>query len=223
MVATNLKTETMKLMEKRSGLEAEMNVIIERLCQPGGPGLSGNLLDSEGFPRADIDIPTVRADRNRLAELRNDHKDITEKINQNIQLLHSATLAPRFASVKDSEPKDQDANVGMPSSFSNTIAGGASNAMDVDLVVSRPFAMVDEITEASPAAEDGLQLGDQIVKFGNVEIGENLLQRLAAEAQQKQGQAVSLVVMRQGALINMTITPRVWSGRGLLGCHFRLL
>ncbi|KAL0451533.1 UNVERIFIED_CONTAM: putative 26S proteasome regulatory subunit p27 [Sesamum latifolium] len=229
MVATNLKAETMKLMEKRSGLEAEMNVIIERLCQPGGPGLSGNLLDSEanfhfflmlsiyGFPRADIDIPTVRADRHRLAELRNDHKDITEKINQNIQLLHSATLAPRSASVKDSEPKDQDANVGMPSSFSNPIAGGASSAMDVDLVVSRPFAMVDEITEASPAAEDGLQLGDQIVKFGNVEIGENLLQRLAAEAQQKQGQAVSLVVMRQGALINMTVTPRAWSGRGLLG------
>ncbi|KAL0348097.1 UNVERIFIED_CONTAM: hypothetical protein Sangu_1037500, partial [Sesamum angustifolium] len=144
--------------------------------------------------------------------LRNDHKDITEKINQNIQLLHSATLAPRSASVKDSEPKDRDANVGMPSSFSNPIAGGASSAMNVDLVVSRPFAMVDEITEASPAAEDGLQLGDQIVKFGNVEIGENLLQRLAAEAQQKQGQAVSLVVMRQGALINMIVTPRAWSG-----------
>ncbi|KAL0383027.1 UNVERIFIED_CONTAM: putative 26S proteasome regulatory subunit p27 [Sesamum calycinum] len=176
MVATNLKAETMKLMEKRSGLEVEMNVIIERLCQPGGPG----------FPRADIEIPTVRADRHRLAELRNDHKDITEKINQNIQLLHSATLAPRSASVNDSEPKDRDANVGMPSSFSNPIAEGASSAMNVDLVVSRPFAMVDEITEASPAAEDGLQLGDQIVKFGNVEIGENLLQRLAAEAQQKQ-------------------------------------
>ena len=47
MVATNLKAETMKLMEQRSGIEAEMNVIIENLCRPGGPGLSGNLLDSE--------------------------------------------------------------------------------------------------------------------------------------------------------------------------------
>ncbi|KAL6555155.1 hypothetical protein OROGR_006413 [Orobanche gracilis] len=66
MVATNLKAGTRELMEKRNGLEEEMNGIIERLCRPDGPGLSGNLLDSEGFPRADIDIPTVRADRHRL-------------------------------------------------------------------------------------------------------------------------------------------------------------
>lgn len=51
MVATNLKAETVELMDKRSGIETEMNVIIERLCQPGGPGLSGNLLDLEAiFP-----------------------------------------------------------------------------------------------------------------------------------------------------------------------------
>jgi hypothetical protein len=49
MVATNLKSETMALMEKRSAMEAEMNAIIDRLCQPGGPGLSGNLTDSEVF------------------------------------------------------------------------------------------------------------------------------------------------------------------------------
>lgn len=218
MVATNLKSETMKLMDKRSGVEEEMNVIIQRLCQPGGPGLSGNLVDSEGFPRSDIDIPTVRADRHRLAELRNDHKEITEKINQNIQLLHSAKLTTTTASVKDSGE-----SAGMSSSLSNSVAIDASSAMDVDFNIRRPFAIVDEITELSPAAEDGLQLGDQILKFGNVERGENLLQRLAAEAQQKQGEAVSLVVMRQGSLFNLTVTPRTWSGRGLMGCHFRIL
>ncbi|KAH6779383.1 26S proteasome regulatory subunit [Perilla frutescens var. hirtella] len=221
MVATNLKSETMILMDKRSGLEEEMNVIIQRLCQPGAPGLSGNLVDSEasfGFPRTDIDIPTVRADRHRLAELRNDHKVITEKIDQNIQLLHSAKLTTTSASVRDSGP-----SAGMPSSLSNSVAIDASSTMDVDFNISRPFAIVDEITELSPAAEDGLQLGDQILKFGNVERGENLLQRLASEAQQKQGEAVPLVLMRQGSLINLTVTPRTWSGRGLLGCHFRII
>ncbi|XP_057767831.1 uncharacterized protein LOC130988089 isoform X2 [Salvia miltiorrhiza] len=218
MVATNLKAETMKLMEKRSGIEEEMNVIIERLCQPGGPGLSGNLVDFEGFPRTDIDIPTVRADRHRLAELRNDHKDITEKMSQNIQLLHSAKHTTTTASVKDS-----GSDAGMSSSLGNYVAIDASSAMDADFNISRPFAVVDEITELSPAAEDGLQLGDQILKFGDVERGENLLQRLAAEAQQKQGEAVPLVVTRQGSLVNLTVTPRTWSGRGLLGCHFRIL
>ncbi|XP_073307120.1 uncharacterized protein [Primulina huaijiensis] len=223
MVGTNLKAESMKLMDKRTAMEEEMNIIIQRLCAPpNGPGLSGNLLDSEGFPRADIDIPTVRADRHRLSELQNDHKDITDKINQNIQLLHSARLE-QTAIVRDSGPTALDANVGTSLSVSNPIARDAFNAIDMDIAVSRPFAMIDEITEASPASEDGLQLGDQIVKFGNVEIGENLLQRLAAEVQKNQSQAMPLVVMRQGALITLTVTPRAWSGRGLLGCHFRTL
>lgn len=89
--------------------------------------------------------------------------------------------------------------------------------MDVDVLVNRPFAVVDEISDASPAVEDGLQLGDQILKFGNVEAGENLLPRLASESQSNMGQAVPVVIMRQGTVINLTITPRTWPGRGLLG------
>jgi len=47
MVGANLKAETMALMDKRTAMETEMNSIVERLCNPGGPGLSGNLIDSE--------------------------------------------------------------------------------------------------------------------------------------------------------------------------------
>ncbi|KAK4338552.1 hypothetical protein RND71_043039 [Anisodus tanguticus] len=218
MVGTNVKAETMKLMDERANKEAEMDVIIKRLCEPGGPGLSGNLVDSEGFPRTDIDIPTVRADRRRLAELRNDHKIMTEKIDQNIQVLHSAGLAST-PSVKDSE---DTAGLGVQGSAVN-VATAATSAMDVDVSFSRPFAVIDEITEASPAAEDGLQLGDQVVRFGNVQSGENLLQRLAAEAQSNKGCAISMMVMRQGAMTNVKVTPRAWQGRGLLGCNFRIL
>lgn len=109
-------------------------------------------------------------------------------------------------------------NIGSSSSPGNYIATAATSAaMDVDVVFSRPFAVIDEITEASPAAEDGLQLGDQVVRFGNVQSGENLLQRLAAEVQSNQGCAVSMTVMRQGAMTNVLVTPRVWQGRSLLG------
>ncbi|GMN57001.1 hypothetical protein TIFTF001_026112 [Ficus carica] len=227
MVGTNLKGETMNLMDKRTAIEAEMNSIIDRLCQPGGPGLSGNLLDSEGFPRADLDIPVVRAERRRLAELRSDHKEITEKINENIQVLHSARLSPRSSSVK--EPGGVSVNqtsvtrIEVASASSYNVPRESSDAKDVDMIVSIPFAMVDEIADASPAAEDGLQLGDQIVKFGDVEAGDNLLQRLASEAQSNNGRAIPVVLMRQGAFVNVAVTPRTWQGRGLLGCHFRML
>ncbi|KAI4335549.1 hypothetical protein L6164_014186 [Bauhinia variegata] len=230
MVATNVKAETMSLMDKRAAIETEMNAIIERLSQPGGPGLLGNLVDSEGFPRTDIDIPVVRAERRRLAELRNDHKEITEKINQNIQILHAARLGNKSSPLKSSG--NGDGSNSQTSSVVNAVASASSqnvplshspSSMEVDVVVSIPFAMVDEIADASPAAEDGLQLGDQIVKFGNVEAGDNLLQRLASESQSNLGCAIPVAVMRQGALINLTVTPRTWQGRGLLGCHFRIL
>lgn len=228
MVGANLKAETMKLMEKRTTLEAEMNALIETLSQPGGPGLTGNLVDSEGFPRADIDIPTVRGHRHRLAELQNDHKDITETINQNILVLHSAKLTATSTTAKNSSDalgstiQDSSVNVGISGSF-NYAVGDTSCAMDTDVLLGRPFAVVDEIIESSPAAEDGLELGDQVVKFGHVEFGENLNQRLAAEAQAYQGQEVPMVVLRQGAPISLTVTPRAWAGFGLLGCHFRIL
>lgn len=37
-----------------------------------------------------------------IVELRNDHKEITEKLNENIQVLHSARLAPKSSSLRDS-------------------------------------------------------------------------------------------------------------------------
>lgn len=226
MVGTDLKAETMTLMEKRDSTEAEMNAIIQRLCCPGGPGLSGNLLDSEGFPRADIDIPFVRADRHRLAELNNIHKDLTEKIDQNIQLLHAAKSSPKTSTIINSG-KETDSqmvtafNGGGSASLEHVHTGNAT--VDMNASVKVPFAIVDEIAEASPAAEDGLQLGDQIVKFGNVDCGDSLLSRLASEVQTNEGCRVIVVLMRQGALMSLSVTPRTWQGRGLLGCHFRIL
>lgn len=102
-------------------------------------------------------------------------------------------------------------------SSQNIIKRDTLSDMDVDVIVSRPFAVVDEIADGSPAAEDGLQLGDQIVKFGNVESGDNLLQRLSSESQASEGHALTLVAMRQGDLTNLKVTPRTWQGRGLLG------
>ncbi|GAB4832692.1 hypothetical protein Ancab_006708 [Ancistrocladus abbreviatus] len=222
MVGTNLKAETMTLTEKRAAVEAEMNSIIERLCQPGGPGLSGNLLDSEGFPRADIDIPAVRADRHRLAELKSDHKGLSEKISQNIELLHAAKPPPRSPFPADSGNQDSTFDATSPSAGQNLLRNDPI-ALNTSVEVNIPFAMVDEIAEGSPAAEDGLQLGDQILKFSDVGSGDNLLARLASEVQTNQGCAIPLIVIRQGAQLSLSVTPRTWPGRGLLGCHFRIL
>lgn len=131
-------------------------------------------------------------------------------------------MIPVFVYVQDNDEGSNNQGsstaTAVPSAAShNVLPRDTLTAMDVDATVSLPFAVVDEIAEASPAAEDGLQLGDRIVKFGNVEAGDNLLPRLASEAQTNHGHAIPVIVMRQGALINLTMTPRTWQGRGLLG------
>lgn len=108
-------------------------------------------------------------------------------------------------------------NASASASLQNLVLSDSPSPNDVDMISSMPFAMVDEIADASPAAEDGLQLGDLIVKFGNVKAGDNLAQRLASEAQINQGHPLSVTIMRQGALVNLTVSPRTWQGRGLLG------
>lgn len=231
MVGTNVKAETMAMIEKRSGIEAEMNEIIDRLCVPNGPGISGSLLDAEGFPRSDIDVAAVRSSRQRLSMLRNDHKDITEKIDQNLQILLSGGL--RDSPMPPQRRPDEGGELryhissGSSSINSSSLPDAATSEnpspMDEDAIARLPFAVVDEVFDGSPAASDGLQIGDQILKFGSVDGGESLVSRLAREGQTNQGSAISVIVMRRGVHVHLNVTPRPWSGQGLLGCHFRLL
>ncbi|WVZ64982.1 hypothetical protein U9M48_014420 [Paspalum notatum var. saurae] len=213
MVAPDVKAETMKLMDQRGSLEAEMDAIIARLTAPGGPGITGGLVDAEGFPRSDIDIPNILAQRRRLSELRNDHKDITNKIDKNLEILHSAKLS------RDDKSASRRSDTTCPSHTGLS----QSEPMEEDPVTALPFALIDEITDGSPASVDGLQLGDEIVKFGNVEAGDRLQERLISEALSNEDSQVPLIVIRQGSVMNVAITPRKWHGRGLLGCHFQML
>ncbi|CAL5376325.1 unnamed protein product [Camellia sinensis] len=132
------------------------------------------------------------------------------------QLPEEDATLPKLGNVEGSNNQDLSVNVDTSASSHNVLHGNTISAMDVDVTVNIPFALVDEIAEASPAPEDGLQLGDQIVKFGNVESGDDLLPKLASEALSNQDREIPVVVLRQGALINLTVTPRAWQGRGLL-------
>ena len=69
-----------ELGDARKKIETECEMLTELLTQPGFPGLAGGLVDAEGFPRADIDIPDIRAKRHRLACLRTDHAAVMTQI-----------------------------------------------------------------------------------------------------------------------------------------------
>lgn len=96
--------------------------------------------------------------------------------------------------------------------------GEGPSPMDEDAGESSlPFGVFDDVSEGSPAAMDGVKVGDQLVRFGSVDGGDNLLMRLAREGQANEGIGIPVVVLRRGERVHFTVTPRRWSGRGLLG------
>jgi len=78
-----------ELMAKKEKLESEIGELSEYLNGPGMPGLKGGLVDSEGFPRADLDIISIRSARNRLAHLNTDHMEVMRIIESRLHELHA--------------------------------------------------------------------------------------------------------------------------------------
>lgn len=95
-----------------------------------------------------------------------------------------------------------------------------------------PFAVIDQITDGSPAHAAGLRVGDQVIAFGGVTGGSggggagggggsSVLPRVAALLAEREGTAVSVWVLRRGQRTEVAVVPRRWEGQGLLGCHMR--
>lgn len=67
--------------------------------------------------------------------------------------------------------------------------GAAPAAEPADGSFSRPFAVVDDVSADSPASAAGVQIGDQLWRFGSVSAaadGGSSLQAVAAELQVRQ-------------------------------------
>lgn len=104
-----LRNQLRELDNQRNLIEVEAHAIAEELSSPlengePGPGINGSLLDSEGFPRADIDIMRVRTLRNRLAHLRTDHKDIMKRIEHLLPQLHEMARLIPLPTVSNTAP-----------------------------------------------------------------------------------------------------------------------
>lgn len=70
---------------QKRNIESEADAIIHELNTPPADGvepigLTGLLVDADGYPRNDIDVYRARSIRNRFRILQTDHKEISERI-----------------------------------------------------------------------------------------------------------------------------------------------
>ncbi|BFZ60578.1 putative 26S proteasome regulatory subunit [Saitoella coloradoensis] len=191
-----------ELMRKKDDVEAEMDAL-GQVLESHKVDMNTPLVDSQGFPRADIDVAQVRVTRTRIICLRNDRKELLSKIEAGLHAHHAQLRQQSGAS------------------SSTFLTGGSVR----EVVVDTAFALVNSVAPNSPAESAGLQRGDKIKRFGIVHAGNHAkLSKLAEVVQANEGRPIPLRVSRatgaEEATIELTLVPRSgWGGRGTLGCH----
>ncbi|KAJ7175884.1 hypothetical protein C8R46DRAFT_1079909 [Mycena filopes] len=154
-----------------------------------GATLDSPLVDADGFPR-DIDIYAIRKARVRVIELRNDLTAVMNNLAIALQSVYDPALAP-------------------PDTAQSTSDG-------------KPFAKVNDVSSGSPAADAGLQRGDLVVKFGTLtqqSFSSSSLTPLVEVVASHENRSIPLKVLRSEQAVFLSLTPKAWGGRGLLGCH----
>lgn len=115
-----------------------------------------------------------------------------------------------------------------PASVPRTDASTSAPPHTPPQVPHVPFALVDIVTPSSPAETAGLLVGDRILSFGAVSLRAFATPNLAMGAlpgllRDHENRTVDVAVERSdGPALTahtLNLTPRRWSGQGLLGCH----
>jgi len=175
-----------------------------------GVNMSTSLLTFDGYPRPDLDIAQIRTTRARIIPLKNDYKDLMARIEKAMhEHWENAAAAPPPVAAAQS-----------PAQTTESTRGSR-------VALEAPFAKVNSVVAASPAASAGLKPGDKITRFGDVDwMNHDKLSKVAQTVQQSEGVAITVKIIRPAATgageqrLEMQLTPRHnWGGRGMLGCH----
>ena len=147
---------------------------------------------------------TVRQARNRLATLHSDHFQLMKTIEQNLYELHSIA--------KQNKENDNESDVPI-----STTPVQSQNPIDEE-----GFVVVNSVAEGSPAQQTGLRAQDVVVSFGSVTKHNcpSHLKPIGELVQNSENVPILVKVKRDGKIQTISVIPKKWSGRGLLGAHF---
>lgn len=134
--------------------------------------MNTSLTTFDGYPRDDIDVAQsmdeqnhrreddsadtepVRTTRARIIYLKNDYKELMDKIEKGLHQHYASSRS--FDDSKEAQP---------PSTQHNTEDIRQTSSTSTP---DPPFARVNSVAPSSPAHEAGLQIGDKIRNFGSV-------------------------------------------------------
>lgn len=181
-------------MRRRQDLESELKALNDVLSSHN-VSRTEELIDEDGFPRNDIDIVTVRKTRAHIVYIQNDLRDIMDKIEEGLHKVHA-------------NAREEKVHL------------GTTNYENESKPILSPFLKVDTVTDGSPAKLAGLQVDDLVLAFGSVTLQNfSSLQVIGSIVQYSKGKEIIVTVKRGENVNDLKLTPKDWSGKGLLGCN----
>lgn len=199
-----------QLITRKDNLEEELKALGSVLDRHKVT-MQSSLTTFDGFPRADIDVAQVRVTRARIIHLRNDWKELMDRIEKALHE-HHANIQEEDAKNPQPDPSSVPASTVSPPAAPET-----------------PFARVNTVEPGSPANEAGLKAGDLIRRFGDaIWSNHERLRKVGEVVQQNTGRPILVRVSRKEGSetqeMDLRLTPRQgWGGRGSLGCHIVLI
>ncbi|KAL8800443.1 MAG: hypothetical protein Q9200_007243 [Gallowayella weberi] len=205
-------TSLLDLIAEKARVEEELRALSSVLDSLGRHGLMAtrvvqhgvnmntSLTTFDGYPRDDIDVAqslppsylgadtayssVVRTTRARIIRLRNDYKSLMSKIEDGLHAHHAQ--ARSIPTVQSNISSSQ-----LPTSPASSLEA--------------PFAKVNSVVAGSPADDAGLQAGDTIRRFGDVDwINHEKLSKVAETVQRSEGQIPRLL-----PLLHSTTKPAI--------------
>jgi len=191
------------LLSRKIQIEEEICELHKILEEQGNVGMTGNIIDNEGYPRADIDLYKVKSTRQQINRLQNDFKNLMEQMEEELVKIHS----------------NKDVNVQVQLTSTNIRNNSHSEK-------HKPFLKVTQVDYGSPSFEAGFKLNDKIVQFGPFNISNTKnLNEIAEHVKSKVDKIILVSILRSEANNENTenkmilkLTPKSWSGQGFLGC-----
>ncbi len=197
-----------QLILRKDDLEVELKAL-GAVLDSHGVTMQTSLTTFDGFPRSDIDVAQARVTRARIISLRNDWKDLMDRIEIGLHQHHAKYQAS----------DDYRNSLVQPEQLPSTASQPTPS------VPETPFARVNSIEPGSPANEAGLKSGDLIRRFGTaIWSNHERLRKVGEVVSQNLGRPIQVEVSRDTGSgvqeLDLRLTPRQnWGGRGTLGCH----
>nr|ADD24407.1 26S proteasome non-ATPase regulatory subunit 9 [Lepeophtheirus salmonis] len=193
----SIRAQVKEWMEQKEVLETEIKAFSDVL-RSQGVGMEDSLVDEEDFPRNDIgDLVQIRSARSKIRSLNNDVKSLSDRIHKGIEEIHRIARETQQLGP-----------------FSDEV-----NHVTEVIDQKEAFAHVSQVAKGSPADAAGLKDGDLILKLGTLNKNKfNDLSQIGEIVKNSVGSSIELKVLRGTSVKRLDLTPKQWTGKGILGC-----